>query len=108
MYILNCTIRVHNQNYYRIYINQSSMALLVDIVSSYMHYSMVYKLNSWLNTPRDRSEIEVFDLENNVMAAYCSISEAARKINIPKSAIINYFSRNQDKPYKGKYRFNKI
>lgn len=50
----------------------------------------------------------MFDLENNVMAAYCSISEAARKINIPKSAIINYFSRNQDKPYKGKYRFNKI
>ena len=45
-YRLNCTIRVHNQNYYRIYINQSSMALLVDIVSSYMHYSMVYKLNS--------------------------------------------------------------
>nr|YP_009574610.1 LAGLIDADG endonuclease [Orbilia dorsalia]QBF58411.1 LAGLIDADG endonuclease [Orbilia dorsalia] len=107
-YRLGCTIRVNNKNKYRIYINQSSMALLVDAISPYMHYSMVYKLNSWLNTPRDRNEIEVFDVENNITTTYCSISEAAKKLNIPKSAIVNYFSRNQNKPYKGKYRFNKI
>lgn len=106
-YRLDCTIRVHNKNQYRIYINQSSMALLVKIVSPYMHYSMLYKLSSWLNKPRDRNEIEVFDVENNTATIYCSISEAAKKLNIPKSAIVNYFSRNQDKPYKGKYRFNK-
>ena len=45
-YRLNCTVRVHNKSKYRIYINQSSMALLVKIVSPYMHYSMLYKLNS--------------------------------------------------------------
>jgi len=106
-YRLNCTIRVHNKSKYRIYINQSSMALLVKIVSPYMHYSMLYKLNSWLNKPKDRHEIEVFDVDNNTTTIYCSISEGATKLNIPKSAIINYFSRNQDKPYKGKYRFNK-
>ena len=106
-YRLDCTMRVHNKNYPRIYINQSSMALLVKIISPYMHYSMLYKLNSWLNKPRDRHEIEVFDVENNTTTIYSSISEGATKLNIPKSAIINYFSRNQDKPYKGKYRFNK-
>jgi hypothetical protein len=46
-------------------------------------------------------------VENNTTTIYCSISEAAKNLNIPKSAIVNYFSRNQDKPYKGKYRFNK-
>ena len=106
-YRLDCTIRVHNKNQPRIYINQSSMALLVKIVSPYMHYSMLYKLSSSLNKPRDRNEIEVFDVENNTATIYCSISEAAKKLNIPKSAIVNYYSRNQDKPYKGKYRFNK-
>ena len=57
-YRLDCTIRVHNKNQPRIYINQSSMALLVKIVSPYMHYSMLYKLSSSLNKPRDRNEIE--------------------------------------------------
>ena len=57
-YRLDCTIRVHNKNYPRAYINQSSMALLVKIVSPYMYSSMLYKLKSSLNTPIIRTRIE--------------------------------------------------
>ena len=52
--------------------------------------------------------IEVTDSKNNITTYYDSISEAARALNIHKSVIDNYFSRNQKKPYKGQYIFNKI
>ena len=32
----------------------------------------------------------------------------APPLNISKSVVIQYFLKNQVKPYKGKYRFNKI
>jgi len=52
-------------------------------------------------------QIEVTDIKNNTTTSYNSISEAARVLNIHKSVIDNYFSRNQTKPYKGKYTFIK-
>jgi hypothetical protein len=41
--------------------------------------------------------IEVFDNKNNQTTTYDSIHEAARALNISHSAIIMYFSRNQQK-----------
>ena len=53
--------------------------------------------------------IEVTDIQNNITTSYNSIKEAARALNIPShKSISNYFSRNQQKPYKGQYTFKKI
>jgi len=52
-------------------------------------------------------EIEVTDIKNNTTTSYNSISEAARALNILQVVISKYFSRNQKKPYKGKYTFTK-
>jgi group I intron endonuclease len=49
--------------------------------------------------------IEVLDLETGIKTIYPSISEAARALGIPKMRISEYLSRNQQKPYKNKYRF---
>lgn len=107
-YTLDCTIRVNNKNQYCIYITQSCMALLANIVSPYMHSSMLYKIKSALNTPRFSYKIEVLDVKNNVTIIYSSMSEAAKKLDIPQPIIVNYFKRNQVKPYKNtnspKYR----
>ncbi len=105
---LNCILRVAKKDQYRIYIQQNYMASLVNIVSPYKHYTMLYKVKSWFNTPRDRSEIEVFDVKNNITTAYSSINEVARILNIPLSAVVSYFSRNQVKPYKSRYTFKKV
>ena len=43
-YRLECRLRTHRKNQYRIYIRQSSMHLLQDIVAAHMHSSMLYKL----------------------------------------------------------------
>ena len=53
-------------------------------------------------------KIEVTDITNNTITSYDSINEAARALKIHKSVIDKYFSRNQTKPYKGKYTFNNI
>lgn len=37
-YRLDCTIRIHDKKQYRIYVSQSSMVMLTNIVSPYMHY----------------------------------------------------------------------
>jgi len=52
-------------------------------------------------------KIEVTDIKNNITTTYNSMSEATRALNIHKSVIDNYFNRNQQKPYKGLYTFNK-
>jgi len=52
--------------------------------------------------------IEVTDISNNTTTSYDSISEAARVLNISKSRIFEYFSKNQQKPYKGQYTFKKV
>jgi len=56
---------------------------------------------------RASQHIEVTDIKNNTTISYDSISEAARALNINKSVIASYFIRNQQKPYKGLYTFNK-
>jgi len=57
---------------------------------------------------RPSQQIEVVDLQEKTSTYYNSISEAARALNIHKSVIGYYFSRNQTNPYKDKYIFNKI
>lgn len=69
---------------------------------------MLYKIKSWLNTPRIRNKIEVLDVKNNITTIYSSMSEAAKILNISHVSIVNYFSRNQVKPYKSRYIFNQI
>lgn len=107
-YRLECILRASRKNQYRIYIRQNSMATLVKIVSPYMYSTMLYKIKSWLHTPRISNKIEVFDVKNNIITAYSSMGEAAKILNIPKSVIVQYFLRNQVKPYKGRYTFKKI
>jgi len=52
--------------------------------------------------------IEVTDITNNTTTSYDSMGEVARVLNINHSVITKYFSRNQKKPYKGRYTFQKI
>ena len=53
-------------------------------------------------------QIEVTDIKNNITTSYDSINKAAGALNINQTVIVNYFSRNQTKPYKGKYTFKKV
>ena len=53
-------------------------------------------------------QIEVTDLELNITTNYNSINEAARALNINQTVIVKYFTRNQQKPYKGQYTFKKL
>ena len=53
-------------------------------------------------------QIEVTDITNNQTTIYDSISAAAKALNILQAVITRYFSRNQTKPYKGKYTFKKL
>ena len=65
-YRLECNLRLQKQNNqigYRIYIQQSSMASLLNIVSPYMYPSMLYKLKSALSNPSNRKKIEVTDIQ---------------------------------------------
>jgi len=56
---------------------------------------------------RPSQQISVIDNKTNQTTTYDSISEAARVLNISKSGISEYFSDNQQKPYKGQYTFNR-
>jgi hypothetical protein len=44
-YRLECTLRAHRKNQYRIYIRQDSMSILRTIVTPYFHSSMLYKIS---------------------------------------------------------------
>ena len=57
---------------------------------------------------RPSQQILVIDKKTNLTTTYESITAAARALNIHKSVIDKYFSRNQQKPYKGRYTFAKI
>ena len=57
---------------------------------------------------RPSQQIEVTDIKNDITTSYDSIREAARALNISRAVITMYFSRNQKKPYKGKYTFKKL
>jgi len=108
---LECSLYIHKQNQYRIYIRQGSMASLLNIVSPFMHPSMLYKLKSALSisSPSNRNKIQVTDVKNNTTIFYDSISEAAKELNLPShKTITNYIIQNQKKPYKGRYTFKKV
>jgi hypothetical protein len=66
---------------------------------------MVGNSNS-ANHPNSQ-EIEVIDLETKKFTIFPSIHKAARALDIRQSAISKCFSRNQKKPYKGRYFFTK-
>jgi group I intron endonuclease len=53
-------------------------------------------------------QIEVFDLQEKTTTSYNSINAAARALNINQARISEYFYRNQQKPYKGRYTFKKV
>ena len=57
---------------------------------------------------RPSQAIEVTDIKNDTTISYDSISEAAKALNIKRTRIVMYFSRNQTKPYKGQYTFKKL
>jgi len=54
---------------------------------------------------RPGEKIEVFDKDKNQITTYDSMREAAIALNINRTVISKYFSRNQTKPYKGRYIF---
>jgi hypothetical protein len=49
--------------------------------------------------------VQVQDLIENKTIIYSSYRKAARALNIDKQIIIDYFNRNQSKPYKKRYGF---
>lgn len=53
-------------------------------------------------------KIEVTDLKLNTKTAYSSINEAARALEIYPKIISQYFTRNQIKPFRGRYTFKKL
>jgi hypothetical protein len=107
-YRLECKIRKKKQNKkieYMIYISQFSMPLLLNIVSPFMHSSMLYKLKSSLSNSSNRNKIEVFDKDTNQTTYYNSINEAATALNCNHTSIMYNIKSKQKKPYKGRYVF---
>jgi hypothetical protein len=49
-------------------------------------------------------KLEVLDLETNITTVYNSIGAAAKALGILHRRISEYFSRNQKKPFKGRYK----
>jgi len=64
------------------------MASLLNIVSPFMHSSMLYKLKYSLSNPSNRNKIEVFDKDTNQTTYYNSISEAAITLNCNHTSIL--------------------
>src|SRR5690242_7379500 len=56
---------------------------------------------------RPSQKVEVFDKETNLTTTFDSFSAAAIALDIRLEVIKNYFARNQQKPYKGRYIFKK-
>jgi len=87
-YRLDCTLHLKRQNKieYLIYIRQCYMPSLLNIVSPYMHSSMLYKLNnslsnpSNLSKPSNRKKISVLDQVENQTIIYNSIRVAAIRL----------------------------
>jgi len=109
---LECNLRAHKKNQYRIYIRQHSMPSLLNIVYPYMHPSMLYKLTSSLSNSSNHKKIEVFDLRSvffslvkkkpaeKTTTTYNSIGEAAKALNCNESSIRSNLKSNSKKPYK--------
>jgi len=110
---LECTIRAHRKNQYRIYIRQNSMALLFSIVSPHMHSSMLYKVKP-LYVKRSNLE-ECFMLSEGVKPGSPKVllSEASNERKNSKNLIsnqINFSNRLYSTVVKqdldNKYRLN--
>jgi hypothetical protein len=52
--------------------------------------------------------IEVLDIETNTKTIYSSIKEAAEFIGCRPDMISRYFTRNTQKPYRGRYILKKL
>jgi hypothetical protein len=63
--------------------------------------------NKGENSPLSR-KILVIDVLTNESTSYPSMRVAAQSLNIKHSVISSFLSRNQSKPYKGKYIFQAI
>lgn len=59
-------------------------------------------------TGRPSQQISVTDNQNNTITIYDSMSAASIALNIDKRRISDYFIRNQENPYKGRYTFKKL
>lgn len=53
-------------------------------------------------------KIEILDLQTNITTTYISFTEAAKALNISKTNISLYFSREQKKPLLNRYIIKKI
>jgi group I intron endonuclease len=53
-------------------------------------------------------QIEVIDMETGMKTTYPSMSETAQALGVPSGSIRTYFSRNTQKPYKGRYLLQKL
>jgi len=102
---LECSLLAWQKNQYRIYIKQGSMPSLLNIVSPFMHSSMLYKLKSALSNPSNRNKIEVFDKDTNQTTYYDSINKAAIALNCNNTSILYNIKSTKQKPYKGRYIF---
>ncbi len=60
-----------------------------------------------IGSGRPSQSILVIDLEKNTETIYNSFSEAAIALDIRRTAITIYFSRNQKKPFKDRYIFKR-
>lgn len=69
--------------------------------------SEAHRLKLSLADPKSEAII-VTDLTTNTTTGYNSMSAAAKALGIGKASVINYFRNNQQKPYKGRYIFNKV
>jgi hypothetical protein len=59
-------------------------------------------------TGSPRVPIEVFDKETGIKTTYPSMSGVGKALGVPSGSIRMYFSRNTQKPYKGRYLLQKL
>lgn len=60
------------------------------------------------NTHGTSVKIEVFDQETGKTTIYPSMTDLAASLGVTKSCISKYFSRNTQKPFKGRYLLQKL
>ena len=61
-----------------IYIQQGSMSSLLNIVSPFIHSSMLYKLKSMFSNSSNHNKIEVFDLRSGFFFFFFSLVKKNR------------------------------
>jgi group I intron endonuclease len=90
-----------------------SAALLGRIISNETRAKILGEKNPMFGKARPEGsgspskKISVCDLLNNETIIYESITSAAKFLNISKSVISKFLSKNQQKPYKNRYVFKR-